>query len=823
MNTITAWKRDTLIPAVYEQADSVFPWLSFKKTAQGWQSPLKLDGSQPSHPRHDKTVITKQLPGQILEQGGDSLGLVDYTMERLSLDFIGALEYLAQKTGLSLPRSDFDQAAYAKAQQAQSLLQQAASYMAWSLENAPTAQAHRQYLEQRGYSSELIQQAQLGYLPSFQQLKAYLESKGYSSEQITQELQANDSRIGTTHSLAIPWIANGQIKGFKFRAIDPQAQPKYLNTKGLDRSSDFFNLSPLKGQKDLVIVEGELDCLAAQQAGLPNVVALAGANITAQQIASATAKGARSFTLCFDSEKATPQKLQKAIAQLRDSGQQRIYVAPLPLEPGATKADPDSYIRANGAASFLQIIQEAIPFYDFQLEQILEPYQNEGHLTAKQIHELEEQLVETGSTLQPMDKDKFIGLALQSLEPLGITKPSLEQAIARIQQRKEYEQQTAQAKELLQQAQQSLQEGKTDKALQLLATRLPEVQQLEYASAFQELLKITSRQDIIQEEADSPDSLNSGFPFYKASDLKGLEPEYLELPGGALSIFAAPTNHGKTLVLINAVLNALQAHPDKSFVFFTYEEKGSAIIQYFLNTYLDLEFSNNRRRSIRSYYKTGSLDFIKWESHKAFQDGEATFFAQLIDTGRLRVQYVNYDSSKLAASIRFAQQNIPDLGGIFIDYFQLLHLPTEHAKSRASRQEELKQICLELKDLAVQTGLPIVLAAQFNREASAPHLLHPTRIGEAGDIERIANTIVGIYNLTKTMGIKKPTKGEEAEIMALTRGIWPGPDAPSALFMQLLKSRSLGTDYSTVLTLEGNKGRLTADTTTTTTKAGSPF
>jgi len=36
-------------------------------------------------------------------------------------------------------------------------------------------------------------------------------------------------------------------------------------------------------------------------------------------------------------------------------------------------------------------------------------------------------------------------------------------------------------------------------------------------------------------------------------------------------------------------------------------------------------------------------------------------------------------------------------------------------KKNIQRQEELKQICLMLKDCAVDTGLPVLLAAQFNR------------------------------------------------------------------------------------------------------------
>ena len=84
-----------------------------------------------------------------------------------------------------------------------------------------------------------------------------------------------------------------------------------------------------------------------------------------------------------------------------------------------------------------------------------------------------------------------------------------------------------------------------------------------------------------------------------------------------------------------------------------------------------------------------------------------------------------------------------DVGIILIDYFQLLKLEIYKG---GSRNEELKQICLGLKDCAIETGIPILLAAQFNREVVRKELIHATNIAEAADIERIANLIIGGWN-----------------------------------------------------------------------------
>ena len=42
--------------------------------------------------------------------------------------------------------------------------------------------------------------------------------------------------------------------------------------------------------------------------------------------------------------------------------------------------------------------------------------------------------------------------------------------------------------------------------------------------------------------------------------------------------------------------------------------------------------------------------------------------------------------------------------------------------------------------------MPIILGAQFNREVVNHLTIHASKIGEAGDIERIANLIIGGWN-----------------------------------------------------------------------------
>jgi replicative DNA helicase len=111
----------------------------------------------------------------------------------------------------------------------------------------------------------------------------------------------------------------------------------------------------------------------------------------------------------------------------------------------------------------------------------------------------------------------------------------------------------------------------------------------------------------------------------------------------------------------------------------------------------------------------------------------------------------------------------------------------------------MKEICIALKDLAVETGLPIILGAQFNREVTNQLKIHATKIGEAGDIERIANLIVGFWN-----NKFKPlaTDGELNEINN------KGANTPDTLYTVVLKNRGGRVGLEELLSFNGNTGKI---------------
>ena len=801
---ITDWIKYELYPNLFEVIDTALPEHNFKRYSGGWRSKTYLDGS-PHKNRADKTVVTKKAPGYILEQGGEVLSLVDYVMRRDGVEFIQAVKTLADVVGLQLPKGEFNQESYQRYKDQATLLEDCNSYFIYCLENSTGADEVRAYLSSRGYSDEDVKAMELGYIPDQDKLFKYLLSKGYSQSLIDEVVKLNKG-IGSTHRLTIPYRSGGSVKGFKFRTTG-DATPKYLNSTGLDRMGGFFNLSGIKGDKDVVIVEGELDSLSATAKGVENVVATGGSSIAPEQVRDAIKRGAKSFTLCFDKEpgkeEETAKRITSAIEVILGEGVNRIYIVNLP-DLGGGKTDPDRLIKERGVEAFREALRGVLPYYEYKLQETLNKYgkiEEERGLQPKDIDRLLDEVVETASQIpDATDRDRYKKLftSLEAIKELGISEESLSITVDRLTSTRDKEAQAKEFKKLLSEATQLQDKGEIDKALDLLEGKLKEVRLKDKATEFSRLLIPTSEAKIKEEEANLPDSLNSGF---------NINGEELLLPGGAISVYAAPTNHGKTILLINTVLNVAQRYPDKKFIFFTYEERDTAILQYFLNAYIDINLNNSdkaNRRTLRDYFKTGSTQFISSHNLEYFNAKKEEFFKTYIETGRILVKYVDYNSQELTTAIEYINKESKDIGGVFIDYFQLLKLP----KEKNTRQEELKQICMSLKDTAVRTGLPLILAAQFNRDVTNLMRLHTTNIGEAGDIERIVHTLIGLWNMDKKPVLTKTTEAEANEISMRISNRRLKEEGAKTMYLEILKSRDLPTGSYDFLEFNGNTGKV---------------
>ena len=129
--------------------------------------------------------------------------------------------------------------------------------------------------ERRGYEEDFIKWAGLGYVsPAIREELRDIFQGGTKFPYLTEE-----------HTLAIPYHSGGDVRGFVFRSISPTDKGgKYMDVFISEKDTKKYHLFGLMGinltgnaerDRDITIVEGELDALRASYFGLENVVAAA--------------------------------------------------------------------------------------------------------------------------------------------------------------------------------------------------------------------------------------------------------------------------------------------------------------------------------------------------------------------------------------------------------------------------------------------------------------------------------------------------------------------------------------------------------------------
>lgn len=796
MSNITEWIKYELYPSLYDHIDQALPEFQFKRKGENWISSNKLKITGETGDSKGKVYIWVNAPFYIKDftREPESKSIIDYIIDKEGKSFIEAVDYLAKIAGLQLPTDpNFNPAKYQERKDKEILLEQCNDYFKHCLQTSTTANQTKEYLASRGYTEQDIEAMDLGYIPSQEKLYGYLKNRGYSQENIDKAINLKrDTRIGSSHSLTIPYRSGGTIKGFKFRTTG-DTTPKYLNSYGLPKGESLFNLKGIRGDKDLIIVEGELDSLHATAKGLDNVVALAGSSLTEKQVKDAIRRGAGSFTICLDREPGKESKtvstVYNVIRVIQKENVNRVYIATLP-DLGNGKTDPDRLVKEKGIEALKEVIDQAQPYYKYLLLGTIEKYPDP--MTEKDIESLIGELLGFAVDIEdPIDRDRYKTLFIESYaRGLGIGPEAIDETIKKLDQEKEKSQQDRRLRDLYIQGTDLQNQGKVFEALELVLNGVKEIKKTSNASEYDSLLIPAKESEIKERLASREDSLSSGYMIDK---------EELLLPSGAISIIASPTSHGKTSFLINTALNLAENYPAKEIYLFSYEEDQDTIILNAFNTFINDEIDRyNNRRALKNYYRTGDNKYI---SHSLIESGmfeqkRNDFFKELIETRRLNITYGSYNSEELIGAINYLYKNA-NPGAVLIDYVQLLNLPAGKYKTN-SRQEELKEVCLALKDLAVETGLPIILGSQFNRKVTSPLKLHSTKLGEAGDIERVANVILGLWN-----GSFKAIDTNAEEDKAIGEIL-----QKDTLYAEILKNRGGKVGPHCLLDFNGNTGKI---------------
>ena len=216
-----------------------------------------------------------------------------FLMEYENYSFLEAVQYLAERAGVELPKEEYSKEAKERSDLKATLLEInkiAAQYYYVQLKSERGAVAY-DYLTDRGLSEETIKSFGLGFATKYSNdLYNYLKRKGYSEELIRQAGLINiDEKNGVYdkfwNRVMFPIMdANSRVIGFGGRVMG-DAKPKYLNspeTAVFDKSRNLYGLNRARTSRKsyFLVCEGYMDVISLHQAGFTNAVASLGTALT---------------------------------------------------------------------------------------------------------------------------------------------------------------------------------------------------------------------------------------------------------------------------------------------------------------------------------------------------------------------------------------------------------------------------------------------------------------------------------------------------------------------------------------------------------------
>ncbi|MBE6551413.1 MAG: DNA primase [Ruminococcaceae bacterium] len=311
--------------------------------------------------------------------GGD---VISFVMRIENLDYMAALEYLANLAGMRMPENEAMAQERTDKNKYYDMNKKAARFFYEKLVS-PSGKAGLDYLRGRGLSDEIIRRFGLGFAStSSDELTGYLMREGFTPKEMK-----NGFLCGISENTKRPYDyfrgrvmfpiidISGKVCAFGGRIIG-DGVPKYLNssdTPVFKKSRTLFalNFARSSGKDFLILCEGYMDVIALHAAGFTNAVATLGTALTSEQ-ARLMRKYTSNVLICYDSDEAGKNAAKRAINILKEVD---LSVKVISLK-GAK--DPDEYIKLNGKSSFESVIANASGHIEYVFNDMASKYNFEA-------------------------------------------------------------------------------------------------------------------------------------------------------------------------------------------------------------------------------------------------------------------------------------------------------------------------------------------------------------------------------------------------------------------------------------------------------------
>jgi len=310
---------------------------------------------------------------------GESGDVFSFLMKHLGLSFNEAVEKLAAREGVEIPRSEGGpeedtNRVYREA------VAFATEFYQRQLQDEVIGAPARRYLEERGIGDEAVDRFLLGYAPAeWRALRDAAHQHGFSDEVLeTAGLIKRSEKVDEPYDrlrdrLIFPTTdVRGRVIAFGGRVLGPDARgPKYLNspeTPLYQKGHELYGLAWAKGairkEASALVVEGYMDYVSLAVRGIDNVVATLGTAMTPEQARLLT-RYAGQILILYDSDAAGLRATFRSGDEiLRAGGHPMVVTLP-------TGQDPDSVARTGGRPALQPFLDDGVDLLERKF-QILE-------------------------------------------------------------------------------------------------------------------------------------------------------------------------------------------------------------------------------------------------------------------------------------------------------------------------------------------------------------------------------------------------------------------------------------------------------------------
>jgi DNA primase len=310
---------------------------------------------------------------------GTALG---FLMEYDKLGFVEAVEELASRLGLEVPR-EAGTKRDSTSEDLYEVLGRAAQFFRDTLKDHERA---AEYLNKRGLNADTISQFGIGYAPdswnallkrfgSNDGARRKLSAAGLIVERTGQTSRDADGGFYDRFRDRIMFPirdARSRVIAFGGRIIDA-GEPKYMNspeTSVFHKGKELYGLYEARQARQaltrLLIVEGYMDVVRLHQAGVTYALATLGTATTSEHL-NRIFRLTSEVVFCFDGDRAGRaaawRALENALPQAREGRQIRFMFLP-------EGDDPDSLVGKEGREAFEARLGGALPLSEYLVEQL---------------------------------------------------------------------------------------------------------------------------------------------------------------------------------------------------------------------------------------------------------------------------------------------------------------------------------------------------------------------------------------------------------------------------------------------------------------------